>query len=413
MTKLPLPILSLLLFFFSACTQPDTSPPQVEIKSPASGATLSGTVAVQVQAQDDSGIDKVVVYARAKGSSAQGKEVGSSTLPSDNLFLISFAAGALPNLAELELVAQTFDITGREAVSPAVPVKVSNAGAPTLSYLVAFTLPPKPTGQRVRGTGSWLWPDGEEGRENILPDHVPTSGALRPLNHNPHLSAKVARPSTFDPRPLPVQPLAELPRTTALEWGWSPIPGADGYGIYLSKADLGGPYDLQVRQAASASGGQRYSKNVEARPGESFFGVLTVLSSGGSQEGVFSNADGTVFLSPQDSNTPADNQTLTDGRPTLSWTANPFAEAKPNEVGYLYYIFDKNPWEATAKLMQTNFPNSTDQLTVNYPTQDDKGNPIPALAKGSYYWWVAGVTFNKEGKADAFSFSDPKRFVVP
>lgn len=103
--------LLLLLLALAACTTPDSSPPQVEIKSPASGASISGTVGALVQAQDPSGIDRVVLYARGKGSSAVGKELGSSTLGTDGNYLISFAAGALPNLAELELYAQAFDTT--------------------------------------------------------------------------------------------------------------------------------------------------------------------------------------------------------------------------------------------------------------------------------------------------------------
>ncbi|HEU4741536.1 MAG TPA: Ig-like domain-containing protein, partial [Meiothermus sp.] len=47
-------------------------PPTVSMVSPASGATLSGTVGVLVQASDPSGIDRVTVYAHGKGSSAEG-----------------------------------------------------------------------------------------------------------------------------------------------------------------------------------------------------------------------------------------------------------------------------------------------------------------------------------------------------
>ncbi|HEU4741392.1 MAG TPA: hypothetical protein VFS50_07340 [Meiothermus sp.] len=69
--------------------------------------------------------------------------------------LVSFAAGSLPNLAELELYAKAVDNSGGESRSEAVAVKTSNAGAPQLPYLVAFTLPPKPQElSRVSGQGS-------------------------------------------------------------------------------------------------------------------------------------------------------------------------------------------------------------------------------------------------------------------
>jgi len=382
------------VLLLSACTSPDSTPPQVEIKSPAAGASLSGTVGVQVQASDESGIDKVVVYARGKGSTAQGKELGSSSIGSNGLYLASFAAGSLPNLAELELLAQAIDKTGKSATSAPVAVKTNNAGAPTLSYLVAYTLPPRPAGLGVQAV------------QSLLPASVVLDGVLAPdpsaLRAPPSFAAKEAYPLHAGEAKSGggIYPQAELTRTTALEWGWPPVPGADGYGVYLSQ-DVAGPYQLQVRQAASASGGQRYSRNFTASPGDKYYGVVTVLSSGGSQEGILSNADDSAFLRAQDSNTPADGQALTDGQPTLTWTSNPDA------VGYLYYIFDKNPWDATAKILWTNFPQSTDKLSAAYPSSQ------PALPGGSYYWWVAAVSFNSQGQADGFSFSDPKKFTVP
>jgi len=122
-----------LVLVLAACTNPDGSAPQVEIKSPATGASVSGTVAVQVQASDESGIDKVVVYTRGKGSTATGKELASSTLGDNGLYLISFTAGALPNLAEVELIAEALDTTGASEKSQPVSLKTSNAGTPQLS----------------------------------------------------------------------------------------------------------------------------------------------------------------------------------------------------------------------------------------------------------------------------------------
>lgn len=114
---------TLLLFLFAAllasCSAPDGSPLRVEIKSPSSGASVSGTVAVQVQASDPSGIARVTLFARGKGSKAAGKELASSTIGEGDLYLVSSAAGVLPNLAELERMDGAADRSGpRPAPNP-------------------------------------------------------------------------------------------------------------------------------------------------------------------------------------------------------------------------------------------------------------------------------------------------------
>lgn len=98
----PTALLFLLTALLASCSAPDGSPPRVEIKSPSSGASISGTVAVQVQASDPSGIARVRLFARGKGSKAVGKELASSTIGDGELYLLSFTAGVLPNLADLE-----------------------------------------------------------------------------------------------------------------------------------------------------------------------------------------------------------------------------------------------------------------------------------------------------------------------
>ena len=91
MTHLLLVSLSLSLFGYSD-TQ-DQNPPLTEIRSPSSGSAITCTVAVQVQARDESGIEKVVLYARGKSSNNQGKELGIGTLGKDGLCL-TILAGA-------------------------------------------------------------------------------------------------------------------------------------------------------------------------------------------------------------------------------------------------------------------------------------------------------------------------------
>lgn len=374
-------LVSFSLSLFGCGNTQDQDPPLAEIRSPSSGSAITGTVAVQIQARDESGIEKVVLYARGKSSNGQGKELGSSTLGNDGLYLISFAAGSLPNGAELELIAQATDRSGSSATSAPVEVRTNNAGAPQLGYLASFTLPPKPSGTAPLGSGGGL-----------IPTAPNLAGVLPPLGVN--LQRLTAQNIT---------PQSTLERTTALEWGWPPVPGADGFGVYLSK-DRAGPYQQQAPGrgvAATPIGGQRFSKTVEAKPGQPYFGSITVLTAGASQEGIFSNSDEAVFLPPQDAQSPADGQVLTDGRPTLSWPKNNSA------VGYLYYVLDKNPWDASARILWSNFPQSTDQLSAIYPSER---TPLPS---GTYYWWVAAVNFSNQGQADAFSFSDPRRFTVP
>lgn len=188
-----------------------------------------------------------------------------------------------------------------------------------------------------------------------------------------------------------------------LEWQWIPFAGADGYGTYLASADLAGPYQLQVRQAATAgTGSQKFSRAVPgAAPGDSFYGVVTAVTGGATAESGFSNADATTFLPAQAAVSPAPGALVGSGRPAFTWGATEGA------VGYLYYIFDKNPWASDATMLWSNYPQSTAQLSASYPAERE------ALPSGTYWWWVAGVSFDSAGKADAFTFSEPRSFIVP
>lgn len=72
----PLALLTLLLL--TACSEPDPSPPAVSIASPAVGQPVSGTVQVQVTASDDSGVSRVALYVRGRGSPGDGVFEGSA-----------------------------------------------------------------------------------------------------------------------------------------------------------------------------------------------------------------------------------------------------------------------------------------------------------------------------------------------
>lgn len=65
-TKLFLVLLSLGMFILFGCeqetTKPDTTPPMVQITSPANNSTISGIVAININASDNKGVAKVEIY---------------------------------------------------------------------------------------------------------------------------------------------------------------------------------------------------------------------------------------------------------------------------------------------------------------------------------------------------------------
>jgi hypothetical protein len=198
-----------------------------------------------------------------------------------------------------------------------------------------------------------------------------------------------------------LQPLASA-RDLVAEWAWTPVVGAAGYSIKLSSKSLAGDFDEVGRPAAttSTSGLQKYSKLLTANPGDAVFGAITSMTGAGSEESDLSNADVAVFLPAQTALSPK-NDEVVDSFSEFDWDITAGAD------GYLYYVYDKNPWASDAKLKCTNYPYSTDQHAVSI---SDK---CADLLPGTYYWWVAGVSFNNLGKVDAFSYSDPATFVVP
>lgn len=368
--RLGLPLLAL-----TACGTRDAAPPRVTITTPAAGSTVSGTTAVVVDAADDSGIARVQVYARAAGSTRSGVLLGSA---SEKPYVVSFATGTVPNGNALELYALATDTGGQTATSAPVPVQAQNAGAPRLNYFAAFTMPPKPA-----GTPQLL----SVGPERALPSHTPWQATTAPGVR------------TLSAAPL-ATPAADA--TYTAEWAWPTVSGATGYRVYLSQTDLAGPYTLQYAQTAAATGSQAYSKELaDVRPGTTLYGAIRALTGPSLLESPLSNADSATFLGTQEVASPADGQTVADGRPILTW--NPLAGAE----GYLYFLYDKTPWDETAKQVWTNYPDSTASRSATYPSTR------AALPSGTYYWWVAGVKFDASGNAEAFSFSAPRKLVVP
>lgn len=364
------------LLTLTACSEPDANPPAISISSPAVGQTVSGTTQVQLSARDDSGIAKVSLYARGKGSSAEGVFVGSATAEP---YVVSWATTAFPNQAELELYAKAEDSTGNFSQSDPTWVKTSNTASPSMSYLVGYTLP-----QSAIQTQSATAPNYAA----LATKLTPTQTILPPPNLQP---TAVSRTS------LSAQ--AATDRAFVIRFGWAAVQGATGYRIWQSDKEITGPYKTIRNQLSVGSGIQEYTPTLAtAKAGDRYWGAITAVVN--SSEGNYSNADDTTLLPAQLVTSPAENSTA-DARPRLSWKATEGAQ------GYLFYISKKNQEEATAAdWVCTNAPYSTDRTEANYPSS------CPALTPGTYYWWVAGIAFNSRVEVDAYTFSDSTRFMV-
>lgn len=387
--------LGLSLFLMACPRPPDPNPPTANITNPAQDSVLTGTVTIQVDAKDDeTSVSKVNVYARGVGSTKKGVLIGSSiTKP----FVVSWntnSASGVPNQLPLELIAEAVDKAGNPGLSTAVRVRTQNSGVPNLSLLAAFTYPPaaNPAAGRVV----------LQGARSMLP------ASMSLVTPPPELST-AQKDALRSARVTPQAAIGD--RVFAQQWEWSPVLGADGYGIYSSSEDLAGTY-TRVRNQASDTGTalqvfQRFVDTVKV--GDTLFGAVTALTSGGAVESGKSNADGAKFLGAQDSGVPFDGANITDGQPNMSWTAN------IGVIGYQYFIYDGDPFAAAKpKIMCTNFPKTTAALSVVYPATSLNGatkcNPLPT---GTYYWLVVGVSFDQLDKADGFSYSAAQRFVVP
>lgn len=396
----------LTLSLLASCTDPtDTEKPSASISSPASDAVVSSTVPIQVTAQDNKTVTSVRAFARARGSSSKGFAVGSSV---KSPYVISWNTTGVPNLADLEVYSQAEDGGGNVGLSDPVRVKVQNAGVPNLKAFTAFTYPPQvpvttasvnPTSTAATGANTLEVLPFALSSLSVSSLQAPDGvDLIQAAKHSAaQLKAAQLKASSLKPKDLNT-------RNFALEWEWDFFQGADGFGIYRTedKGDLAGPYTRQANQAAATNGVQKRSSNVkDAKIGGFYYGLVSAITGGRTSETGYSNADSATFIGPQDSNTPAESSSVSDGKPVLNW------QATEGVVGYLYYVYDKSPWDATANLKWSNSPKSVKETSAVYPST------LAALPKGTYYWWVAGVSFDSLGKADALTFSEPKKFIVP
>ncbi len=187
----------LLTVLLTSCPKdPDAIPPSTAITTPAQDAVLAGTVPVQIDALDNTGVSRVDVYARSRGSKVKGVLVGSAV---SKPFVISWNTSAVPNNTALELVAFAKDAAGNEGGSTPVRVKTQNQNLPVLNYLLAYTLPIKPAIFALKRAK-----DG-----GLLPDHTRFSSIAAPLDQ-----AMVSRVAPN------VQARESLMRSLALEWSW-------------------------------------------------------------------------------------------------------------------------------------------------------------------------------------------------
>ncbi len=376
-----LKFLPLSIIFLNSCSGPDESLPLVSIASPSVGQQVSGTAQVQINASDDSGITKVSLFVRGKGAAGPGISVGSATAEP---YVIAWYTPNVPNAADVEIYAVAEDGSGNRATSDPVALKTANANTPTLSYLVAYTLPQRVAAASASGSGFVRVPFVSNVSEIVAP---PSSG-------------RVDMGSTTSTPPKPISAQAEPPRDYVLEWAWQPVTSAAGYLVWQSDIDLVGPFQKQIEQLAT-TGTQKYSRKiVGAKVGDRHWGAVTSVIN--TTESGYSNADDAVFVQSQNLISPDDGAIVASGNPILAWEANPGAQ------GYLWFISKKPQATATATdWVCTNSPSSTDLLSVSYPAR------CPVLATGAYYWWTVGVSFNTQNITDGLSFSDTRSFVIP
>ncbi|GGJ33093.1 hypothetical protein GCM10008938_19230 [Deinococcus roseus] len=342
-------------------------------------------VSIQINASDESGISKVRVYAREKGSSQKGVLLGSA---SSSPYVISWPTYNIPNQVSAELYAEAIDESGMTGTSDAVYVKPVNPGLPQLSYFVAYTYPaatPAAATQKLQDSDAQL-------------PHAPTVGAVasggKASSHKIQ-KQQVAAQAT----PINVK--------YALRWGLLPVNTANEYYLYASTEDAVGTYKYVKKiTATSTSSEQSGSAFVDkiiteaVTKDQNFHGMVTAKNASG--ESGLSNSMSTNFLVNQPLNlSPADGAQVASPQVTISWDELPEADE------YLYYLYASDPTVGNPSALWTNYPKTTPNTNATYPAEK------PALTKGTYYWWVAGVRFNADGRPTAFSFSKPTTFIVP
>ncbi|PTA66398.1 hypothetical protein C8263_18165 [Deinococcus arcticus] len=331
---------------------------------------MTGVHPVAVEGSGD--VARVDVYVRPAGSKDLGVHVGGASAAP---YQIGWSTLTVPNQLTVDLYAEATSASGQKAQSVPVSVKVSHGGTPNLNYLIAISYP----GTSVAGA---------------------STGTSRRPELNPALVQAPAGPLKT-PLPLTTTLNAQATsRVNDLEWGWAPVDGADGYGIFLSTASAAGPFSRQRSQQASTTPGEQgFATTVQGQAGDVYHGTVTTIK--GSAESGLSNTDSATILPEPALASPAEAQSVSDGRPILTWTPTPGA------VAYLYYVYNQNPSTSRPRAVWTNYPEAQTELSAVYPSSRD------ALPSGTYYWRVAAVSFDAQRKADSFSFSPVRTFRVP
>lgn len=386
------------------CSESDQTPPKVTITSPVSNSlnAITGTIYIQVSASDDSGINKVRVYAREEGSTKAGVYLGEATTAP---YVIPWFTANIPNGITAELYAEAVDNTGTVAQSGPVKVKPLNGGLPQLTSFAAYTYPKSPAPQTT-------------GLKQQTEHEVPLT--VQVLNAARIQPSGIARPVQHNGSHAVFQKQATRELDHVLQWGWIQMtdPSIAKYYLYTSLEDAVGTYKFvkSVNQQLASSfapqatlgiqtGSQYIDRiiDVELTEKQPFYGMVTGATANRAETGL-SNAMSTNFLLDQPINTtPSDGATVANGKPNLSWNELKGADE------YLFFVYDKDPSDTRLKPVlkwgSQNIP--TPYTLVNYPSNQA---PLPT---GEYYWWVAGVKFAPDDRALAFSFSTPTRFVVP
>ncbi|UCC12352.1 MAG: hypothetical protein JSW02_02110 [candidate division WOR-3 bacterium] len=116
-------ITGLTLIFFAGCAE-DILAPTVEIVQPVNGATVSGTVEILAEADDDFGIEKVEIYV-------------DDTLRAEIFiepYQYTWNTLLLPDDSSHDIQARAYDAADNEGVSSTVTVTVNNSVYAACAY---------------------------------------------------------------------------------------------------------------------------------------------------------------------------------------------------------------------------------------------------------------------------------------
>jgi hypothetical protein len=136
---------------FAVATSTDTTPPTIAITSPAGGASVSGTAAVDATATDDVGVAKVEFYVDGALKSTD------TTAP----YQFSWVTGTVPNGPHV-LQAKGYDAVNNVGTSAAVNVNVNNPVVVAAAY-DAVLKAPRCTGP-ASGCDSGTLVNGRDGK---------------------------------------------------------------------------------------------------------------------------------------------------------------------------------------------------------------------------------------------------------